>query len=221
VVDDSPSETTNLPILPDDPGQFILYQTEDGRTRVEVRFFRETVWLSQKAMAELFQKDVRTINEHIRNIFSEGELREQEVIRKFRITASDGKQYDTLHYNLDVIISVGYRVKSHRGTQFRIWATQRLREYLIKGFVLDDQRLKQAGGGNYFDELLARNRDAFGDRETSSRMYLTPFSFLTPARSLADIVKMIPLCEQPAPRRWGAKVVCPRVFLIVVREECS
>ena len=129
MVDDSPSETTNLPILPDDPGQFILYQTEDGRTRVEVRFFRETVWLSQKAMAELFQKDVRTINEHIRNIFSEGELREQEVIRKFRITASDGKQYDTLHYNLDVIISVGYRVKSHRGTQFRIWATQRLREY--------------------------------------------------------------------------------------------
>jgi hypothetical protein len=159
VSDHSPSEPTNLPALPGDPGQFILYQTEDGHTRVEVRIFHDTVWLSQKAMAELFQKDVRTINEHIRNVFSEGELREEEVIRKFRITASDGKQYETLHYNLDVIISVGYRVKSHRGTQFRIWATQRLREYLIKGFTLDDQRLKQAGGGNYFDELLARIRD--------------------------------------------------------------
>jgi hypothetical protein len=159
VGDDAMSEMTNLPALPDDPGRFILYQTEDGQTRVEVRIFRETVWLSQKAMAELFQKDVRTINEHIRNVFTEGELREEAVIRKFRITASDGKQYDTLHYNLDVIISVGYRVKSHRGTQFRIWATQRLREYLIKGFALDDQRLKQADGGNYFDELLARIRD--------------------------------------------------------------
>jgi hypothetical protein len=159
MVNDPVNSTGNLPALPDDPGQFILYQTEDGQTRVEVRFFRETVWLSQKAMAELFQKDVRTISEHIRNVFSEGELSEPAVIRKFRITASDGKQYDTFHYSLDVIISVGYRVKSHRGTQFRIWATQRLREYLIKGFTLDDQRLKQAGGGNYFDELLARIRD--------------------------------------------------------------
>jgi hypothetical protein len=179
VGDDSTNEAMNLPALPDDPGQFLLYQTEDGQTRVEVRVFRETVWLSQKAMAELFQKDVRTINEHIRNVFSEGELREQEVIRKFRITASDGKQYDTLHYNLDVIVSVGYRVKSHRGTQFRIWATQRLREYLIKGFALDDQRLKQAGGGNYFDERLARNRDAFGDREIGSKIYLPPFRSLS------------------------------------------
>ncbi len=100
---DSPSEPTNLPALPGDPGQFILYQTEDGQTRMEVRIFRETVWLSQKAMAELLQKDVRTVNEHIRNVFSEGELREEEVIRKFRITASDGKQYDTLHYNLAVL----------------------------------------------------------------------------------------------------------------------
>jgi hypothetical protein len=101
VVDDALNETPNLPALPDDPGQFILYQTEDGRTRIEVRFFGETVWLSQKTMAELFQKDVRTINEHIRNVFSEGELHEPAVIRKFRITASDGKQYDTLRYNLD------------------------------------------------------------------------------------------------------------------------
>ena len=139
--------------------EIILYRTEDGRVRIETRFFAETAWLTQKQMSELFQKDVRTINEHIRNIFEEGELSPESVIRKFRITAADVKTYETQHYNLDVIISVGYRVKSHRGTQFRIWATQRLREYIIKGFTLDDERLKQSGGGNYFDELLARIRD--------------------------------------------------------------
>jgi hypothetical protein len=147
--------------LPDKPNssEIVLYQTEDGKTRLQVRLENDTVWLTQKMMAELFQKDIRTINEHIRNVFDEGELEAASVIRKFRITAEDGKSYETNHYNLDVIISVGYRVKSHRGTQFRIWATQRLREYIIKGFTLDDERLKQAGGGNYFDELLARIRD--------------------------------------------------------------
>ena len=139
--------------------EFLLYQTEDGETRLEVRVQDETVWLTQKRMAELFQKDIRTINEHIQNIFAEGELNAESVIRKFRITADDGKDYDTQHYNLDVIISVGYRVKSHRGTQFRIWATERLREYIVKGFAMDDDRLKRAGGGNYFDELLSRIRD--------------------------------------------------------------
>ena len=131
-------------------GDFLFYQTQDGRSRIEVRLMDETVWLSQKVMAELFQKDVRTINEHILRIFEEGELQPDSVIRKFRITASDGKTYETRHYNLDVIISAGYRVKSHRGTQFRIWATQRLREYIIKGFALDDERLKEAGGGKLF-----------------------------------------------------------------------
>lgn len=144
---------------PPEPAEILLYQTEDGQTRLEVRLQEETVWLTQKRMAELFQKDVRTINEHIQNIFAEGELPSSAVIRKFRITADDGKNYDTQHYNLDVIISVGYRVKSHRGTQFRIWATDRLREFIIKGFAMDDDRLKRAGGGNYFDELLARIRD--------------------------------------------------------------
>lgn len=139
--------------------ELILYQAEDGKTRLEVRFEGETVWLSQKQLAELFQKDIRTINEHIKNVFEERELEADSVIRKFRITALDGKSYDTLHYNLDVVISVGYRVKSHRGTQFRIWATQRLREFVIKGFTLDDERLKQTGGGAYFEELLARIRD--------------------------------------------------------------
>ena len=139
-----------------------LYQTEDGRTRIQVRLENETVWLTQKMMAELFQKDVRTINEHIRNIYKEGELKPERTIRKFRIVQIEGARQvsrETDFYNLDVIISIGYRVKSLRGTQFRIWATQRLREYIIKGFTLDDERLKEAGGGNYFDELLARIRD--------------------------------------------------------------
>ena len=146
-------------LVPGNPGEFLIYQTEDGRTRVQVRIEEETVWLTQKQMAELFQKDVRTISEHIRNIFEEGELQPGSVIRNFRITATDSKQYDTQHYNLDVIISVGYRVKSLRGTQFRIWATQRLREYIVKGFTMDDERLKAAGGGDYFEELLDRIRD--------------------------------------------------------------
>jgi hypothetical protein len=137
--------------------QILLYRAEDGKTQIQVKLQDETVWLTQAQMAELFQKNVRTINEHIKNIFKEGELEENSVIRNFRITAADGKQYDTNFYNLDVIISVGYRVKSHRGTQFRIWATQRLREYIVKGFVMDDQRL--AGGvTNYFDELVERVR---------------------------------------------------------------
>ena len=148
-----------IPSTPAPGGEFLLYQTEDGRTRLEVRLLDETVWLTQKLMAELFQKDVRTINEHIQNTFKEGELAEASVVRKFRITAADGKGYETAHYNLDVTISVGYRVKSQRGTQFRIWATQRLREYIVKGFTMDDERLKRRGGGNYFEELLARIRD--------------------------------------------------------------
>jgi hypothetical protein len=140
-------------------GEFLFYQSDDGRIRLQVRLEDESVWLTQKLMAELFQKDVRTVNEHIQNIFEEGELAADSVIRKFRITAADGKNYETAHYNLDVIISVGYRVKSQRGTQFRIWATQRLREYIVKGFTMDDERLKQRGGSNYFEELLARIRD--------------------------------------------------------------
>ena len=142
--------------------ELILCLTEDGKTRIEVRLQDETVWLSQNLMADLFQKDVRTINEHIANVYEEGELIPEATIRNFRIVQDEGNRKvgrDIEYYNLDVIISVGYRVKSHRGTQFRIWATQRLREYIVKGFTLDDDRLKQAGGGQYFDELLARIRD--------------------------------------------------------------
>jgi hypothetical protein len=149
----------SLNIEPEFNSSLILYQTEDGQTRIEVRLIDDTVWLNQGQMSELFDKDKRTISEHIQNIFYEGELLEKAVVRKFRTTASDGKNYEVTYYNLDVIISVGYRVKSHRGTQFRIWATARLKEYLIKGFTLDDERLKRIGGDNYFDELLARIRD--------------------------------------------------------------
>ena len=139
--------------------QFLLYQTSDGQTRLEVRLENETVWLSQSQMAELFQTSIPNVSMHIRNVFAEGELQPGAVVKEFLTTAADGKSYQTKFYNLDVIISVGYRVKSHRGTQFRIWATQRLREYIVKGFALDDERLKRAGGGNYFEELLARIRD--------------------------------------------------------------
>ena len=139
--------------------EIILYQTEDGSTRVECRFENETVWLTQAQMADLFQRERSVITKHIRNIFEEGELVEEAVCATFARTAADGKTYQTVYYNLDVIISVGYRVKSLRGTQFRIWATQRLREYIVKGFTMDDERLKESGGGAYFDELLERIRD--------------------------------------------------------------
>ena len=139
--------------------QIIIYNTQDGQTKIEVKLENETVWLSQKQMAELFDKDVKTINEHLKNVFLEGELRENSVIRKFRITAADGKKYDTNLYNLDVIISIGYRVNSLRGTQFRIWATQKLKEYIIKGFTLDDERLESGKVVKaYFEELEDRIR---------------------------------------------------------------
>jgi len=138
--------------------EILIYQTPDGNTKVDVRVEEETVWLSQQQMGELFQTTKQNISLHIKNIFTEGELLENSVVKEYLTTAADGKNYKTLHYNLDVIISVGYRVKSHIGTHFRIWATQRLKEYIIKGFVLDDERLKHARN-NYFDELLARIRD--------------------------------------------------------------
>ncbi len=139
--------------------EFLLYETDDGRTHVEVRFDGETAWLSLGQMAELFQRDKSVISRHVKNVFDEGELERASVVAESATTAADGKTYQVEYFNLDVIISVGYRVKSARGTQFRIWATQRLREYIVKGFTLDDEHLKRAGGGNYFEELLARIRD--------------------------------------------------------------
>jgi len=139
--------------------KIILYSTEDGKTEIEVNLEGETVWLSQKQMSELFQKDRKTITEHIQNVFKEGELEEDSVCRKFQHTASDGKKYSVNFYNLDVIISVGYRVSSLRGTQFRIWATQKLREYIVKGFAMDDERLSNGGvKKDFFEEWLVRVR---------------------------------------------------------------
>lgn len=142
--------------------EFLLYQTEDGQSRIEVRMAGETVWLSLQQMADLFGRDKSVISRHIRNVFEEGELLREATVADFAtVQPEGGRQVERVieFYNLDVIISVGYRVKSRRGTQFRIWATQRLREYLIKGFAMDDDRLKAAGQTHYFDELLARIRD--------------------------------------------------------------
>jgi len=150
---------------------FILYTSQDGEVRVDVFVNDETVWLTQKAMQELFDRSKSTVSEHISNVFKEGELEENQVVRKFRTTADDGKDYEVSYYNLDVIISVGYRIKSQRGTQFRIWATKTLKEFIIKGFVLDDKRLKQGGqvfGKDYFEELLERIREI---RASERRFY--------------------------------------------------
>ncbi len=136
--------------------EILIYQTEDGKTNIQTRLENETVWLTQEQIGELFQRDRSVITKHIGNIFKEGELDEKSNVQNLHISGSDRP---VKFYNLDVIISVGYRVKSLRGTQFRIWATQRLREYIVKGFTMNDELLKEAGGGNYFDELLSRIRD--------------------------------------------------------------
>lgn len=152
--------------------QLVIYQSKDGKTRISVRFEDETVWLTQKLMSELFQTTVANINIHIKNIFKEGELQPGPVIKDCLITAVDGKKYQAKFYNLDMIISVGYRVRSAMATRFRQWATQRLREYIVKGFVMDDERLKNPPGPgvpDYFDELLERIRDI---RASERRMYL-------------------------------------------------
>lgn len=150
----------------------IIYTTEDGLTKIETAFDEDTVWLSIDQMAELFQRDKSTISRHIKNIFSEGELVRESVVANFATTAADGKTYQVDYYNLDVIISVGYRVKSKRGTQFRIWALNILKEYLRKGFALDDERLKNLGGGGYFKELLERIRDIRASEKVFYRQVL-------------------------------------------------
>jgi hypothetical protein len=157
------------------PSQLILYQTEDGQTRVQCRFENETIWLTQALIGELFQVSVPTVNEHLKGIYAEGELEAGATVRKFRIVRSEGKRQVTReieHYSLEAILAVGYRVRSPRGTQFRQWATARLKEYLVKGFVLDDERLKNPPGPgvpDYFDDLLERIRDI---RASERRMYL-------------------------------------------------
>lgn len=156
-------------------GEFILYTTDDGKSRVECRFENETLWLSQALMGELFGRSKKTISEHLKHLFDEEELDPNSVVRNFRTTASDGKSYDVQYYNLEAILAVGFRVKSPRGTQFRKWANTHLQEYLVKGFTMDDERLKNppvtgsSAVPDYFDEMLARIRDI---RSSERRMYL-------------------------------------------------
>ena len=157
---------------PESQGDIVIYQTEDGLTKIDVRFNDETVWLTQAQLCELYQTSKSNISEHIKNIFLEGELDENSVVRKFRTTAADGKSYNVSYYNLDMIISLGYRVKSITATQFRRWATERLKEYMIKGFTMDDERLKNLGGGQYWKELLDRIRDIRSSEKVMYRQVL-------------------------------------------------
>ncbi|MDR1168521.1 MAG: virulence RhuM family protein [Heliobacteriaceae bacterium] len=173
----------------------IIYQTQDGKTKIDVTIDTDTVWLTQGQMVELFQSSKANISEHISNIFNEGELDEFSVVRDFRTTAQDGKNYNTKHYNLDVIISVGYRVKSLRGTQFRIWAAQTLKEYMVKGFAMNDDLLKQAGGGSYWSELLERIRDIRSSEKVFYRqildIYATSIDYSPKAEETLQFFKVV------------------------------
>lgn len=172
--------------------EILIYQTEDGQTKIDVRVENETVWLTQAEMAELFQKERTVITKHINNIFREGELKEEGNVQNLHFPNSDKP---VKCYNLDVTISVGYRVKSHRGTQFRIWATQRLREYIIKGFTMNDDLLKKAGGGNYFEELLQRIRDIRSSEKVFYRkvldIYATSIDYDSRAQATQNFFKTV------------------------------
>ena len=153
-------------------GDIVIYKTQDGLTKINVKFEDETVWLTQAQLVELYQTSKSNISEHIKHIFEEQELDEKSVVRNFRTTASDGKDYNTKFYNLDMIISLGYRVKSIVATQFRRWATELIKEYLKKGYALDDNRLKELGGGDYWKELLERIRDIRSSEKVMYRQVL-------------------------------------------------
>lgn len=152
--------------------EVIIYQSEDGETRIDVKFVGETVWLSQQQLCELYKSSKANVSEHIKHIFEDGELDEESVVRKSRTTAADGKSYNVTYYNLDMIISLGYRIRSVIATHFRRWATERLKEYIIKGFTMDDERLKGNGGGAYWHELLERIRDIRSSEKVMYRQVL-------------------------------------------------
>ena len=196
----------------------IMYTTEDGLTKIEVTFDEDTVWLSLDQMAELFQRDKSTISRHIKNIFTEGELRPEATVAKFATVQAEGNRQvtrDIDYYNLDVIISVGYRVKSLRGTQFRIWASSVLKEYMKKGFALDDDRLKRLGGGNYFDELLARIRDIRSSEKVFWRkvleIYATSIDYDPSAEASVQFFKQVQnKMHWAAHRHTAAEIVYQR-----------
>jgi hypothetical protein len=175
--------------LTDYRSEIILYRTQDGKIKIDVRMENDTVWLSQAQMAELFQTTKQNVSLHINNVFTEGELTPDSVVKEYLTTASDGKSYSIKHYNLDMILSVGYRVRSGRGTQFRIWATERLREYMVKGFAINDDLLKQAGGGSYWKELLERIRDIRSSEKVFYRQLLDLFATSVDYNPKADECK--------------------------------
>jgi hypothetical protein len=178
-----------------DGSEFIIYQTEDGLTKIDVRMEDETVWLTQTQMAELFQTTKQNISLHIANAFKEAEIEADSVVKEYLTTAADGKNYSTKHYSLDVIISVGYRVKSLRGTQFRRWALEVLREYIVKGFAMNDDLLKKAGGGGYWRELLERIRDIRSSEKVFYRqvldLYATSVDYDPRAPESAEFFKVV------------------------------
>jgi len=199
--------------------EVLLYQTEDGKTRIDVRLQGETVWLTQVQMAELFQTTKQNVSLHIKNVYEEGELEQKATVKESLTIQKEGERQvsrKVSYYNLDVIISTGYRVKSIRGTQFRIWATQRLKEYLIKGFALDDVRLKKAGGGNYFDELLARIRDIRSSEKVFWRkildIYATSIDYTPDVEASKQFFKVVQnKMHWAAHGKTAAEVIASRV----------
>ena len=173
----------------------IIYTANDGKTKIDVKLEEETLWLTQAQMCELYQTSKSNVSEHIKHIFEEGELDEDSVVRKFRTTASDGKEYMVSHYNLDMIIALGYRVRSIIATRFRQWATERLKEYIVKGFALDDDRLKKLGGGSYWKELLERIRDIRASEKVLYRqvleIYATSIDYDPRAQVSLDFFKKV------------------------------
>ncbi len=195
--------------------EILIYQTTNGKIKIDVHLVDETVWLTQAQMAQLFNKGRTTITEHIQNIFKEGELDENSVCRNFRHTADDGKNYDTNYYNLDVIISVGYRVKSQQGTQFRIWATQRLKEYIVKGFSLNDDRFKSGSSMNYFNELQERIREIrLSERffyQKIKDIYTTSIDYNPKDERTIDFFKIVQnkllwAISRLLPKRWHSSI---------------
>lgn len=176
-------------------GEILIYQSEEGEPKIEVHIDNDTVWLNQSQLVELYQSSKSNISEHIKHVFEEGELQESSVVRNFRTTAADGKSYNTAFYNLDMIISLGYRIKSRIATQFRIWATERLKEYMVKGFAMDDERLKQMGGGGYWRELLDRIRDIRSSEKVLYRqvldLYATSVDYNPQASESIEFFKIV------------------------------
>ena len=173
----------------------IIYTANDGKTKIDVKLEEDTLWLTQAQMCELYQSSKSNVSEHIKHIFEEGELNEESVVRKFRTTAADGKEYLVSHYNLDMIIALGYRVRSIIATRFRQWATERLKEYIVKGFTLDDERLKKLGGGSYWKELLERIRDIRASEKVLYRqileIYATSIDYDPRAQVSQDFFKKV------------------------------